>query len=240
MKRMKILICDDDELNLKINRVMVEDFLEKRNIKNTEIITRLKIDLEAELRDFDDVDIALLDIDLQDEINGLHIAKAIKNRNPYIVLVFITSFDNYAMDAWKLQSFGFLQKPVNPEEFKQIFQKIILQLNGLRITKMNRMVNLNNKITVKERDIYCVEKISETKDISVSTVKKPYVFRGTIKEMQELLCSSFVRISRNTLINIHYIYRIENGVIEMSNDKVFQVSSNKEKEIKEFYSRIKL
>ena len=38
---MKILICDDDELNLKINRVMVEDFLEKRNILNAIIIARI-------------------------------------------------------------------------------------------------------------------------------------------------------------------------------------------------------
>lgn len=238
MKGMKILICDDDELNLKLNRVLVEDFLEKRNIHNVEILTKVKIDIESDIEAFADIDIAVLDVNLQDNINGLSVAKLIKQYNPYVALVFITSYDNYALDAWKLHSFGFLQKPVNAEEFKQVFQKIMLQLNGLRVTRMNRLVSLNSKLTVKERDIFCIEKVSETKDIRVTTSRSTYIFRGTIKEIQKLLGNSFIRISRNALINVHYIFQMQNGVVELSNEKIFPITSSKEKEIKSFYSQI--
>ena len=156
---MKILICDDDNLNLKLNRVMVEDFLEKRKIRHVEIIAVNYIDLDEDYRKLENLDIAVLDINLKDKVNGLTIAQVIKKRNPYVALVFITSYDTYALQAWKLHSFGFLQKPVKIEDFVQVFQKIMLQLNGVRITKMNRMISLNSKIMVKERDIYCIEKI---------------------------------------------------------------------------------
>lgn len=234
---MKILICDDDELNLKINRLLVEDFFEKRNIMNAQIIEKHKIDLDTDIKKLEDVDIAVLDIELQDEVNGLEIAQALQQQNPYIALVFITSYDNYAMDAWKMHSSGFLQKPVNAEDFKQVFQRIMLQLNGLRVTKMNRLVSLNSKVTIKEREIICIEKISDSKDIMVTTSKKTYVFRATIKEMQKILCDSFVRISRNTLINAHYIYRIESGIVELTNEKEFTLTTAKEREIKRFYSK---
>lgn len=235
---MKILICDDDELNLKINRVMVEDFLEKRNILNAIIIAKPKIDLKVDLKELEDIDIAVLDIDMQDEVNGLNIAQAIQRQNPYVALVFITSYDNYAMDAWKLHSVGYLTKPVNAEDFRQVFQRIMLQLNGLRVTKMNRLVSLNSKVTVKEREVLCVEKISDSKDIMVTTSKKTYVFRGTIKEMQKILCNSFIRISRNTLINVYYIYKIENGIVELSNEKAFAITASKEKEIMDFCAQL--
>ncbi|SET22373.1 LytTr DNA-binding domain-containing protein [[Clostridium] polysaccharolyticum] len=134
--------------------------------------------------------------------------------------------------------FCFLQKPVNAEEFKQVFQKIMLQMNGLRVTRMNRLVSLNSKFSVKERDIFCVEKVSETKNIRVTTSRSTYTFRGTIKEVQKILGNSFIRISRNALINVHYIFQMQNGVVELSNDKIFPIAPSKEKEIKMFYSQI--
>lgn len=237
---MKILICEDDKLNLKINQAMVEDYLEKRGIHKVNLLLKNKIDLIAAKKELSNVDIAILDIDLQDQVNGLNIARFVKEQNPYVALIFITSYDNYALDAWKLHSCGFLQKPVKIEDFKDVFTRALLQFNGLCITKMNRLINLNSKITVKERNIYCIEKVSGTKDIKVTTNKETYVFRGTIKEIQKKLCDSFVQISRSVIINIHYIFKIEGGVIELNNEKVFLIPPNKEKKVKELCSQMNI
>ena len=77
---MKILICDDDNLNLKLNRVMVEDFLEKRKIRHVEIIAVNYIDLDEDYRKLENLDIAVLDINLKDKVNGLTIAQVIKTK----------------------------------------------------------------------------------------------------------------------------------------------------------------
>ena len=237
---MKILICEDDKLNLKINKAMVEDYLENRGIRKVKLVLKSKVNLITAKKELSDVDIAILDIDLQDQVDGLNIAQFVKEQNPYVALIFITSFDSYALDAWKLHSCGFLQKPVKIEDFKDVFTRALLQFNGLCITKMNRMIHLNSKISVKERNIYCIEKVSGTKDIKVTTNKETYVFRGTIKEVKEKLCSSFVQISRSVMINIHYIFKIENGVIELSNEKVFLIAPNKEKEVRELCSQMNI
>lgn len=235
---MKILICDDDNLNLKLNKVHVEDYLEKRGIHNATIIAKNKIDLDVENKELCNIDIALLDIDLNDQITGLNVAQFIKKKNPYVAIIFITSYSNYALDAFHLHACGFLQKPVVPEEFNEVFTRAILLLNGLRIAKMNRMIAIHSKLSLKEKDIYSIEKIVGTKDIQVTTNTDVYTFRATIKELQQKLGECFVRISRNALINVYYIVKIENGIIELANERTFPIPINKEKEIIARCSRV--
>lgn len=229
---MKVLICEDDNLTIKINNLMLENYFEQRKMKLPEIIMKREIDLDTDKELIQNIDLALLDIDLQGDVNGILLAKEIKLMNPYVVLIFITSYDNYALDACKLQACAFLQKPLEEQVFDEAVTRALLFLNGLHITKMNRLIALNNHISVKERTIYSIEKISETKDIRVTTNSETYVFRGTIKEMEKKLSSAFVRISRSAMINIHYIFRMSNGMAELSNEKVFPVTPEKEKEIR--------
>lgn len=231
MNVMKILLCDDDRLNLRINKVYVEEYLENRGIHNATIIAKSKIDYSKDNEQLCNVDIAFLDIDLKDQITGLNVAQFIKRKNPYVAIIFITSHSNYALDAFHLHACGFLQKPIIPEEFNEVFTRAILLLNGLHITKMNRIVVLNSKLSLKEKDIYSIEKIIGTKDIQVTTNTDVYEFRSTIKELQKRLGECFVRISRNALINAYYIVKIENGIIELVNERTFQIPVNKEKEI---------
>ena len=235
---MKVLICEDDNLTMKINNVLLENYFEQRHMRMPETVLKREIDLETDQDLLKDIDIAFLDIDLKGSVNGIHLAKAIKLRNPYVVLIFITSYDNYAIDACKLQACAFLQKPVKPELFDEAVTRALLFLNGLRITKMNRMITLHSHATVKERSICCIEKISETKDIRVTTSSESYTFRGTLKEMQKKLSSSFVRISRAAIINVFYIFKINNGVQELNNEKVFLLSPAKEREVKILCSRL--
>ena len=64
------------------------------------------------------VDLALLDIDMP-EINGLMLAEQLKRRHPDAVIIFLTAFPQYAVQAIKLRATGYLLKPVNPEELAE-------------------------------------------------------------------------------------------------------------------------
>ena len=60
-------------------------------------------------------DLALLDIDMPD-MNGIEAAKIIKLRFPKMKIIFLTSYPQYAVDAFHLHVSGYLLKPVDPEE----------------------------------------------------------------------------------------------------------------------------
>ena len=59
------------------------------------------------------------------EINGIQLAKKLKKINPKINVIFVTAYDNYALDAYKLHASGYVTKPVNEKKVKD-------ELEGLR------------------------------------------------------------------------------------------------------------
>lgn len=61
------------------------------------------------------VDVAFLDIELG-SMNGLTLAKKLKDMLPDIHIIFVTSYDQYAVSAFQIHATGYLMKPVTSED----------------------------------------------------------------------------------------------------------------------------
>ena len=72
-------------------------------------------------------------------MNGIQLAKKLKSKNPLIKIIFVTAYDNYALEAYKLHASGYITKPVNEEKIKE------------EINELNNTIELNNtrKLQVK-------------------------------------------------------------------------------------------
>lgn len=57
-------------------------------------------------------DLVFLDVEMG-EINGIDAGKVLKNKNPHCIIFVITSYESYLDDAFKINAFRFLQKPLN-------------------------------------------------------------------------------------------------------------------------------
>ncbi len=64
------------------------------------------------------VDLALLDIDMP-KINGLMLAEQLKRRYPDAAVIFLTTFPQFPVQAFKLRATGYLFKPVSPQELEE-------------------------------------------------------------------------------------------------------------------------
>lgn len=64
------------------------------------------------------VDVAFLDIEMPG-MNGLTLAKRFKELQPDMHIVFVTSYEQYALDAFALHATGYLLKPVKEDELKR-------------------------------------------------------------------------------------------------------------------------
>ena len=64
------------------------------------------------------VDLALLDIDMP-EISGLMLAEQMKRKYPDSAVIFLTAFPQYAVQAIKLRTSGYLLKPISLEDLKE-------------------------------------------------------------------------------------------------------------------------
>ena len=117
---MKVILVDDEQLNL----VRLQNEAKKALPEGTEIFT-YDNPLEA-LKESKNkqIDIAFLDIEMPG-LNGIQLAKELKKINPTINVIFVTAYDSYALDAYKIHASGYLSKPVKA-------QKITEELEALR------------------------------------------------------------------------------------------------------------
>lgn len=116
---MKILLVDDEKLQL----TRLEESV-RSAVPSADIVTYTNPVLALNENKNTKIDIAFLDIEMP-KLNGIQLAKALKNINPKINIVFVTAFDRFALDAMKMHASGFVTKPVNQE-------KIFEEINGLR------------------------------------------------------------------------------------------------------------
>lgn len=70
------------------------------------------------------VDIAFLDIEMYG-MNGIEMAKKLKDIKPDISIIFITGYSQFAVDAFKVRADGYLLKPVTKEDIQNEINKVL-------------------------------------------------------------------------------------------------------------------
>ena len=69
-------------------------------------------------------DLALLDIGLPD-MNGITLAKQIRELYPETEIVFVTAHAQYALDSWAVHPKGYLLKPVTKKDLQEKLDYIL-------------------------------------------------------------------------------------------------------------------
>jgi two-component SAPR family response regulator len=75
-------------------------------------------------------DIAFLDIDMP-KIRGLRLAGILREYNPYLTVVFVTAYDQYALDAFRVHAYDYLLKPIGSDDIKELFDRLDLNSHAL-------------------------------------------------------------------------------------------------------------
>lgn len=110
---MKLLLVDDEELQL----MRLEESV-KKVLPQAELFCYTNPVQAYEENKDRQIDIAFLDIEMP-KFNGISLAKSFKAINPKINIIFVTAYDDFALEAMKLHASGYVTKPVNEERIRQ-------------------------------------------------------------------------------------------------------------------------
>lgn len=64
-----------------------------------------------------EVNLAVLDINMP-EMNGIELGEALREINPDMILIFITGYEQYALDAFNLSAAAYLMKPYDAKDLE--------------------------------------------------------------------------------------------------------------------------
>ena len=117
---MKVICVDDEQPVLDNFRLTVRGFSE------IETLHLFKKGEEAiKWAEKNPVDVAFLDIEMSD-INGIELARRLKKIDRNIRIVFVTAFEQYALQAFNVEAIGYLLKPYTRDEVKKELEKASL------------------------------------------------------------------------------------------------------------------
>lgn len=111
---MTILLVDDEELQL----LRLENEVKKVVPSDATILSFSNSSKFLKDHKEDKIDIAFLDIEMPG-MNGISLAKELKKINPLVNIIFVTAYNDYALEAYKIHASGYLSKPVTAEKIKK-------------------------------------------------------------------------------------------------------------------------
>ena len=122
---MRILLVDDEQLQL----LRLENAC-KKVLPDAEFFSYTNPVKAFEENKDNNIDLAFLDIEMPG-INGIQLAKKLKKNNPKIKIIFVTAYNEYALDAYKVHASGYITKPVNENKIQEEINELgsVIELN---------------------------------------------------------------------------------------------------------------
>ncbi len=85
------------------------------------------------------VDIAFLDIEMP-EMTGLELAEVLMDINPYLEIVFVTAYNQYALEAFRAHATGYLLKPLSHDDFTTQIDTMEKKLSKTHVVEDDKLV----------------------------------------------------------------------------------------------------
>ncbi len=201
-------------------------------------------------------DLVLLDIKMGDG-TGFDLLNKFETINFHVI--FITAFEEYAIQAFKFSALDYLLKPIDPEELTAAIQKAktLIGQNNLELrinTLFDNLRNINQdkrkKLVLKTTgnvhvvDLANVIRCQSDKNYThfFTSDGEHIVVSKTLKEFDELLSEfDFFRVHQSHLINLDYIKRYDKsdgGFLVMKDDTRVPVSFRKKDELMKVFKKL--
>ena len=125
---MNLLIADDENLELKV----LEKTIKKFFLNELDIFMASNGKQAAGIVENTDINIALLDIEMPG-MNGIELAKLIREKNHDCIIIFITAYDRfeYAIEAMHIKAFDYLLKPWKEEKLTGLISEVISSIKEI-------------------------------------------------------------------------------------------------------------
>lgn len=208
----KVLVCDDDEfITQKISALL-------QRVKNDHNVC-----FDVDIRNCSDFikdsniayDIAVVDIEMPD-VNGLELTQKLREINPDIIVLVITSFADYLDCAMRVSVFRYISKPIDEDRFTRNFLEAVDA--SKQISKTVVVEKADGVYVLKTKDILYIENLKHGS--LIVTKNQRFKTNQNLSYWFELIDrpDCFVYSHKSYLINLQNIINFDQHTVTFQSD----------------------
>ena len=203
----RIAVCEDEPVFLEQLTGMIHGILDKYPItyqietfvKGTALLAR-----EA-------FDILLLDI-VMGPCSGMELAKRLRGRGDEGKIIFITSYERYAVEAYDVQAFHYLVKPVETKKLEEVLLRCRFNLKR----EMEHTIVVRQGAAVRRipfREVLYLEVMN--RKIYLHTAGETISYYGKLEELEKTLPNLFFKCHRSYIVNLSHVVSYDNQNVRL-------------------------
>ena len=207
---MRIAVCDDEEKFRNQARDMVDKLA-----GSLDVVVDAYSDGNQLLAAFDKkpYDVLFLDIEMP-AMDGITLAKKLRERSDSIYIVFLTGHVEYALEGYEVNALRYLTKPVQEEKLREVLRFVMDQSTSKRQLMIKED---GEELLLNIADIIYFE--AQNQYVMIYAADGEHLVRYNIGDFEEQLKNDgFFRVHRGDLISLAKVKKLVKSEVLMEGE----------------------
>lgn len=177
-----------------------------------------------------DFDVIFLDIQME-QPDGMETAKMLRQRNIHCLVVFITVLKEYVFDAFEVQAYDYLVKPIEDLHFKKMMDRAMRTLEQHTSKRIVILKGTSCEVIPLSQILYC--EVQGRKVYIHQENGKIVDYYERLNDFERQVDGRFFRCHRSYLVNLDQVRGSYSGQVFLSDGSSIPVSRLRERELTE-------
>lgn len=220
----QIAICDDERHIQGQLETLLVDLGKPQNLKlelemfedGAEIVDRI-----VKGQRFD---IIFMDIEMK-TVDGIEAAVQIRKLDKGVQIIYVTSYDSYMRDVFKVAPIGFVSKPITREEVEPSFLNALNHVRNQDLFYRFQFYKSHYQVLVRNIIYF----YSHLRNLDIVCERETFRQYAKMSEAEQQLAScncEFLRIHRSYLINRRYLKKYGYDHVILQNDEKLSIGKS--------------
>jgi len=164
-------------------------------------------------------DILLLDIEMG-QMDGVTLAKRVREDNQRLQIVFITGFPDFMAEGYEVSALHYLMKPVREEKLLAVLDRAA---GNLGKTEKQLCVSFDRQtVLLPLSKITYIE--AQKQYVAIHTEAQEYRMKASLSDTEKQLNTYFFRCQRSFLVNLRFVQQINRDSVLLTDGTSVPIS----------------
>ena len=225
-----VAVCEDDSSLLANIKNKVQNYFKEKNIMAMlETYDRSDL-LKYDIQEGKYFDLVLSDIEMPDT-DGMKLAEQVRSCLPDAIIIFVTAYLKYAVDAYELDIFRYIPKSSLDEKLPRALDDVVKRMQSQ--ADKSYLIQTATKIEkIMHKQIIYIQKDGKNAMFICTDGSVKKVRKSLSDVYKELHSEDFVFVERGSIVNLAQITGIRKDEIWLSNGVCLHASHTRMEEVK--------